>query len=101
MLSHVFVTPWTVACQAPLSMGFPTQEYWNGLPFPSRGDHPDPGIQSPSPVSPALAGGFFTIVPPGKPLIFLNPNLIFFLHGICYYQFHVLESPEYYLFLNG
>ena len=42
----LFATPWTVACQAPLSMGFPRQEYWNGLPFPSLGDLPDPGIKS-------------------------------------------------------
>ena len=45
------VTPWTVACQAPLSVGFPIQEYWSGLPFPSPGDLPDPGIK---PRSPAL-----------------------------------------------
>ena len=57
-------TPWTVVCQAPLSMGFPRQEYWSGLPFPSPGDLPDPGIK---PASPALAGGFFTTEPPGKP----------------------------------
>ena len=52
-LSHVrlFVTPWTVAHQAPLSMGFSRQEYWSGLPFPSPGDLPDPGIE---PGSPAL-----------------------------------------------
>ena len=43
--------PWTVACQAPLSMGFSRQEYWSGLPFPSPGDLPDPGIE---PRSPAL-----------------------------------------------
>ena len=51
--------PWTVACQAPLSMGFSRQEYWNGLPFPSPGDLPDPEIEQTSPVSPALAGRFF------------------------------------------
>ena len=45
------VTPWTVACQAPLSVGFSIQEYWSGLPFPSPGDLPDPGIK---PRSPAL-----------------------------------------------
>ena len=55
---------WTVARQAPLSMGFPRQEYWSGLPFPSPGDLPDPGIKS---MSPALAGRFFTTEPPGKP----------------------------------
>ena len=48
---RLFVTPWTVAYQAPLSMGFPRQEYWSGLPFPSPGDLPDPGIE---PRSPAL-----------------------------------------------
>ena len=53
-------TPWTVAGHAPLSMGFPRQEYWSGLPFPSPGDLPDPGIKSISPVAPALAGRFFT-----------------------------------------
>ena len=47
-------TPWTVACQAALSMGFSRQEYRSGLPFPSSGDLPDPGIEPESPVSPAL-----------------------------------------------
>ena len=59
-----FATSWTVARQAPLSMGFSKQEYWSGLPFPSPGDLPDLGIE---PASPALAGGFFTAEPPGKP----------------------------------
>ena len=45
----LFVTPWPVACQASLSMRFPRQEYWNGLPFPSPGDLPDPGIEPGSP----------------------------------------------------
>ena len=56
-LSHVwlFATPWTVARQAPLSMGFPRQEYWSGLPFPSPGDLPNPRIKPSSPISPALA----------------------------------------------
>ena len=56
--------PWTVAHQAPLSMGFPRQVYYSGLPFPSPEDLPNPGIE---PVSLALAGRFFTTVPPGKP----------------------------------
>ena len=55
------MTPWTVAHQAPLSMEFSRQEYWSGLPFPIPGDLPDPGIEPTSPVSPALAGGFFTM----------------------------------------
>ena len=58
----LFVTLWTVACQAPPSMEFPKQEYWNGLPFPSPGGLPNPGIGS------SLAGGFFAPEPPGKPL---------------------------------
>ena len=53
LLSHVqlFATPWIIACQSPLSVEFPRQEYWSGLPFPSPGDLPDPGIE---PSSPAL-----------------------------------------------
>ena len=51
---QLFVTPWTVARQAPLSMGFFRQECWSGLPFPTPGDHPGPGIKPSSPVSPAL-----------------------------------------------
>ena len=50
-------TPWTVALQAPLSVGFSRQEYWSGFPFPLLGDLPSPGIEL---ASPALAGGFFT-----------------------------------------
>ena len=57
---QLFATPWTSACQAPLSMGFSRQEYWSGFPFPPPGDLPDPGIKPTSPVSLALAGGFFT-----------------------------------------
>ena len=51
---RLFLTPWTVACQAPLSMGFSRQESWRGLPCPSPGDLPDPGIQPTSLMSPAL-----------------------------------------------
>ena len=65
MLGHssrvrLFATLWTLAHQAPLSMGFFRQEYWNGLPFPSPGLLPDPGIEVTSLMSPALAGRFFT-----------------------------------------
>ena len=63
---HLFETLWTVDCQSPLSMGFSRQEYWSGLPFPSPGDLPNPGTEPVSPVSPALAGRFFTAEPPGK-----------------------------------
>ena len=56
-------TPWTVACQAPLFMGFPRQEYWSGLPFPSTGDLPNPGNK---PRSPALWEDALTSEPPGQ-----------------------------------
>ena len=64
-LSHVrlFATPWTVAHQAPPPMGFSRQEYWSGLPFPSPGDLPDPGIES---RSPALQADALTSEPPGQ-----------------------------------
>ena len=61
---RLFVTPWTVAYQAPPSMGSSRQEYWSGLPFPSPGDLPDPGIE---PRSPALQADALTSEPPGKP----------------------------------
>ena len=60
---QLFATPWTVACQAPLSMEFPREGYWSELPFPSPGGLPDSGIE---PTAPALAGGFFTTELPGK-----------------------------------
>ena len=71
LFSHVrlFATPWTVARQVPLSMGFSRQEYWSRLPFPSPGDIPDPWIEPTSLMSPALPGRFITTEPPGKPLI--------------------------------
>ena len=62
VISHVrlFATQQTVACQAPLSMGFSRQEYWSGVLCPPPGDLPDPGIEPGSLMCPALAGGFFT-----------------------------------------
>ena len=54
------MTPWTVSCQAPRSIGFPRQEYWSGLPLPPPGDLPDPGIKPVFLVSPALVGRFLT-----------------------------------------
>ena len=67
-LSHVrlFATPWTVAYQAPPSVGFSRQEYWGGLPFPSPGDLPNPGIE---PGSPALQADALPPEPPGKTAI--------------------------------
>ena len=101
LLCHVrlFVTLWTVALQAPLSMGFSRQEYWSGLSCPPPGDLPDPGNE-PSPLmSPALAGWFFTtsatwevptqalvlskapqIVPTGEPGLKKTLLLVQFLH---------------------
>ena len=75
-LSHVqlFATPWTVARQGPLSMEFPRQEYWSGLPFPSPGGIPDPGIKPMSPVSPAWAGG-------SLPLYHLGSQWVCVLNG--------------------
>ena len=61
---RLFATPWTVAYQAPPSMGFSRQEYWSGVPFPSPGDLPDPGIEPGSPIFQADA---LTSEPPGKP----------------------------------
>ena len=55
------MTPWTIALQTLLSLGFPRQDYWSGLPFPPSGGPLDPGIE---PGSPGLAGGFFTAEPP-------------------------------------
>ena len=65
-VSDSFGIPWTVARQTPLSMGFPRQEHWNGLPFPSPGDRPYSGIE---PVFLALQGRFLTTGPTGKPPI--------------------------------
>ena len=64
--SHVqlFATPWTVACQASPPMGFSKQEYWSGLPFPSPGDLPNPGIK---PKFPELQVDSLPSEPPGKP----------------------------------
>ena len=63
-MSESFATPWSAACQTPLSMGFPGQEYWSGLPFPLLGNLSNPGIEA---RSPELAGGFFTAEAAGKP----------------------------------
>ena len=71
----LFVTPWTVAHQALLSMGFSRQEYCSALPFPSPGDLLHPGIKHAFPVSAALAGRFFTTRLPGNPLNYLKTML--------------------------
>ena len=74
-MSDPFMAPLTVACQVPLSMRFPRQEYWSELPFPSPRDLSDPRTE---PVSPALAGGFFPLSQQGSlfnKYIFHNPHL--------------------------
>ena len=70
---QLFTTLWTIACQASLSMGFSRQEYWSGLPFPSPGDLPDPGIE---PRSPTLEADALTSELPGKPLKIYEENYI-------------------------
>ena len=82
LLSRVglFVTAWTVARQAPLSMGFSRQEYWSGLPFPSPGGLPNPGIE---PGSAALQADALSSEPPGKS-INLNPSQIFPHSQFCF-----------------
>ena len=70
----LFATPWTIACQAPLSMGFSSQEYWSGLPCPPPGDLPDPGIK---PVSPALQADSLLSDPWGKPIYHVYCSIIY------------------------
>ena len=94
MLSHVqfFAILWTVACQTHLSMGFPRQEYWSGLPRSSPEDLSNTGIAFVSPVSPALAGGSFATEPPGKPTLpqlcprysWNKPHVLFSLKLSCF-----------------
>ena len=104
-LSDSFVTSWTVVHKAPLSIGFPRQEYWSGLPFPSPGDIPDPGIE---PQVSCIAGRFFTdwitreacLFPysiSNFRNIFLTSKLQRFIHvsSIIYTEFSTLEIPPY------
>ena len=74
-MSDRFVTPWTVACQVPLSMEFSRQEDWSRLPFSSPRDLPDSGIK---PAFPAIAGGFFTTEAPGQPIYVISGLLFVF-----------------------
>ena len=71
VMSNSFATPWTAACQPPLTMGFPRQEYWSGLPFPPPGHLPNLGTE---PAFPALAGGFFTTEQSGKSKTLIGVN---------------------------
>ena len=87
-----FVTPWTVACQA-LSLGFPRQEYWSGLPFPSPGNVPNLGIKLTSPVSPSVAGGFFTSEPSGEPVI-LGTRFQSYAHKLAAISLSITSSSQ-------
>ena len=93
-LSHVrlFATPWTIAHQAPLSVGFPRQEYWSGLPCPSQGDLPDPGIEY---VSRTLAGRCYTTESPGEPML-STTSLYFHVSSLLSLSFSP-EAPLYIL----
>ena len=88
-LCRLFVTLWTIACQAPLSMGFSRQEYWSGLPCPPPGDLSNPGIEPASLTSPVLAGGFFNTKPPRKPSM-----------GITSIQIHPSEEQNSLIFVT-
>ena len=68
------VTLWTIARQAPLSMGFSRQEYWSGLPCPPLGDLPDPGIEPTSPVAPALQAGSLLLSHEGSPHVSVSTH---------------------------
>ena len=85
-----FATPWTVAHQAPLSMGFTRKKYRNGLSFPSSGDLLDPGIE---PTSPALTGRFSTPEPPGK---FLENCRLFEISVVNWYGNYQPQSYDFY-----
>ena len=81
MLNRVrlFATPWSVARQAPLSMGLSRQEYWSGLPFHTQEDLPDPGIEPATLISPALAGGFFTTSTPWEAQYYHGTSHLYFV----------------------
>ena len=80
---------WSIAHQAPLSMGFSLQEYWSGLPCPSPGDLPNPGMKS---ESPALAGGFFITEPPGNSSV--SQRISDFLHLKCKGRIRLYYTPS-------
>ena len=85
---RLFAAPWTVAYQAPLSMGFSRQEYWIGLPFPSPGDLPDPGIE---PRSPALQANALPSKPPGKS-IYIYIYMYIYTYNFYIFKYILLYS---------
>ena len=85
VLSGSLWPPWTLACQALLSMEFSRQEYWSRSPFPPPKDLPDPEIKPTPSKSPPLAGGFFTTEPPEKPNMY-----IIYICCVCIYIFQAV-----------
>ena len=92
VISDFATIPWTVAHQAPLSMGFSRQEYWNGLPFPSPGHLPDPGIEARSPAS--LADSL-PLSHPGKPNKYIETLKHIHIRTLIYIG--ALDAYEYYI----
>ena len=95
---QLFATLWTIALQAPQSMRFSREEYWSELPFLNPGGFPHPGMEPTSLTSPALAGRFFTTVPPGKP----QSKSCLSKYGYCFftdrkkaYRAQICEKPKY------
>ena len=88
---RLFVTVWTIAFQAPLSLGFFRQEYWRGLPSPPPGDLPNPGIEPMSLTSPALAAVSLTLASPGKPIGTLK--LFKDMGWLIYFKYSPPRSP--------
>ena len=94
MVCCLVTTPWTVAHQAPLFMGFPRQEYRNGLPFPFPGDLPNPGIE---PLYPALAGKFLTTEPQGSPKVYFVAVQL--LSHVRLFAAHEVMGPDTMIFI--
>ena len=95
-MSSSFRTPWTVACQVPLSMGFPGKKYYSGLPFPSPGDIPNPGIEL---RSPALQEDSLLSEPPGKPhFILWNGFFVVVVMYTCSLFYFILFSNLFFFF---
>ena len=93
VFSHVelFADLWTVAQQAPRSMEFSRKEYWSGLPYPSPGDLPNPGMEPVSLTYPSLAGKFFTLAPLGKP-----QHIYHLVHFYGHVKFHCMDIPQFF-----
>ena len=104
---RLFVTPWTVSCQAPLSMGFSRQEYWSGLPCPPPGDLPDPRIEPVSPSAPALQADSLPVLRQMEKYIFniynmqMIYNLTLLLKNTLGYNSHTITFTQFKCTING